>query len=97
METYTVYLLINSSVQEVYFGLTENLNATGCTLPEEIRHWDLCKHYISNPVMIEEDLTMEAALLLIEELQEKTLRNPQGKTLILHKKTGKGLSAETTL
>lgn len=86
MERYTVYLLINTSVQEVFFGYTIDLNKP-CSIPEEITHWDFRNHNISNPVMMEEDLLLEEAVTLIADLQEKTLRNPQGKTLVPNIKT----------
>lgn len=86
MELFTVYLLINTSIQEVYFGYTKDLNSAG-SIPAEISHWDFREHNISNPVMIEEKLLPEEAVALIGDLQEKTLRNPQGKTLVPNEKT----------
>lgn len=86
MEHFTVYLLINTSIQEVYFGYAEDLNSEA-SIPPEIRHWDFREHNISNPVMIEEKLLLEEAVALIGDLQERTLRNPQGKTLVPNEKT----------
>ena len=86
MEKYTVYLLINVTLQEVFFGMTEDLNESVDSLPPEIAHWDLLNHHISNPVMIEEALALEEAVSTIRSLEEKALKNPQGKT-ILHNRS----------
>ena len=85
MEKYTVYLLINVTLQEVFFGMAGNLNESVDTLPPEIAHWDLLNHHISNPVMIEEALAFEEAAATIRTLQEKALKNPQGKTILLNR------------
>ena len=85
MEKYTVYLLINVTLQEVFFGMTGNPNESADTLPPEIAHWDLLNHHISNPVMIEEALAFEEAVSTIRTLQEKALKNPQGKTILLNR------------
>ena len=84
-EKYTVYLLVNSTLQEVYFGMCVDLNKGIDELPGEIAHWEFGRHYISNAVMIEEDLAEEAAFEVIREVQEKSLRNPQGKTILLNR------------
>ena len=86
MEKYTVYLLINVTLQEVFFGMTGNVNESADALPPEIAHWDLLNHHISNPVMIEEALAFEEAVSTIRSLEEKALKNPQGKT-ILHNRS----------
>jgi len=86
MEKYTVYLLINVTLQEVFFGMTENVNESADSLPPEIAHWDLLNHHISNPVMIEEELLQEEAVSAIRDLEEKARKNPQGKT-ILHNRS----------
>ena len=85
MEKYTVYLLINVTLQEVFFGMAGNLNESVDSLPPEIAHWDLQNHHISNPVTIEEALAFEEAVSTIRTLQEKALKNPQGKTILLNR------------
>ena len=86
MEKYTVYLLINVTLQEVFFGMAGDLNESVDSLPPEIAHWDLLNHHISNPVMIEEALAFEEAVSTIRSLEEQALKNPQGKT-ILHNRS----------
>ena len=85
MKKYTVYLLINVTLQEVFFGMAGNPNENVDALPPEIAHWDLLNHHISNPVMIEEALAFEDAVSTIRALQEKALKNPQGKTILLNR------------
>ncbi len=85
MEKFTVYLLINVTLQEVFFGMTGDLNESVDALPPEIAHWDLLNHHISNPVMIEEALALEEAVSTIRSLEEKALKNPQGKTILLNR------------
>ncbi|MBO7146762.1 MAG: hypothetical protein J6W81_03330 [Lentisphaeria bacterium] len=85
MEKYTVYILINSSNKEVFFGYAPDLNRLFAEpLPSELDHWDLRNDSITNPVMIEEDLILEEALSVIRTLQDNALRNPQGKTILLN-------------
>lgn len=84
MEKYMVYLFVNSSLREVYFGMNETASAGSAELPPEISHWDFCNHAICPPVMIEEGISEQDARLLILELQEKTCRDPQGKTLLVN-------------
>lgn len=84
MRNYTVYVLINVSLQEVFFGLTGNLEKIFSDMPAELAHWDLKEHHISNAVMIEEDLPHAEALSTIRTLQENALKNPQGKTILLN-------------
>ena len=84
MEKYAVYVLVNSTLQEVYFGISADLNQSVDELPPEITHWEFGVHAVSNAVMVEEDLEKEAAFELVRELQEKSLRNPQGKTILLN-------------
>ncbi len=86
MEKYTVYLLINVTLQEVFFGMAGGLNESVEAPPPEIAHWDLSNHHISNPVMIEEELLQEEAVSAIRDLEEKARKNPQGKT-ILHNRS----------
>ena len=85
MEKYTVYLLVNSTLQEVYFGMCVDLNRGIDELPAEIVHWKFGDHYISNAVMIEEELSETEAYEVIREVQEKSLRNPQGKQILLNR------------
>lgn len=84
MRKYIVYLLINRSKEEVFFGLTEDLNSIFAECPPEIAHWNLREDFITNPVMIEEELLQKNAVSLIHELQEKSLRNPQGKKILIN-------------
>lgn len=84
MEKFTVYALINSSLQEVYFGMCADVNQEADGLPPEIAHWEFGTHYISNAIIIEEDLPELEAFEVIREVQEKSLRNPQGKKILLN-------------
>ena len=85
MEKYAVYVLVNISLQEVYFGLSGNVNQSADELPCEIRHWEFGGHSISNAVIIEEDLLFEKALEVIRDLQEKSMNNPQGKKILINR------------
>lgn len=82
METFSVYLLINRSLEEVFFGMVKNGGAGNEELPGEIGHWDWCNHAIANPVMMAEELLFEDAVNEIRTLQENVKKNPQGKTLL---------------
>jgi hypothetical protein len=84
MEKYAVYVLVNISLQEVYFGLSGDVNQAVDELPCEIRHWEFGEHSISNAVIVEEDLLYEKALEVIRDLQEKSMKNPQGKKILIN-------------
>ena len=84
MKKYVVYLFVNISLQEVFFGMAVSSGADDAEVPPEISHWDFCTHAIANPVMIEEDISEEEARTLIRELQEKGLKNPQGKKILMN-------------
>ena len=84
MKEYVVYLFVNISLQEVFFGMADNSDRSSAELPGEISHWDFCSHAIANPVMIEEGISEDEARLLIRELQEKSLKNPQGKKILMN-------------
>jgi len=81
-ERFFVYLLINNSCREVFFGVTVSFQLLGESLPEEIRHWRIGYDEIISPVIIEEDLTQEEALAVLQEVQEKAIRDPQGRTIL---------------
>lgn len=87
MNKYSVYILINVTCQEVYFGTSdmplEEIFET--VFPEETVHWDLKNHHISVPVLISKDLSMQEAVADLKDLEEKAFKNPQGKK-ILHNK-----------
>lgn len=85
MEKYAVYALVNTSLQEVYFGMSADTAASVDELPQEILHWEFGVHAISNAVIIEEELCLEKAFEIIREVQEKSLRNPQGKKILLNR------------
>ena len=84
MEKYQVYIVINVSIQEVYFGVTE------CSLddifvsvhPSETAHWDQKEHHISVPVLISSGLSFKEALVDLLDLEEKAFANPQGKKIL---------------
>ena len=82
MEKYSVYLLINRSLEEVFFGMISSGGSDDGELPPEIGHWDWCNHAIANPVMMSEELLFEEAVREISTLQESVKKNPQGKTLL---------------
>ena len=85
MEKYSVYLLINRSLEEVFFGMVKTGSTSDEKLPEEISHWDWCRHAIANPVMMSEELLFDEAVREIRTLQESVQKNPQGKTLLENK------------
>lgn len=84
MEKYQVYIVINVTLQEVYFGISqEELSEIFSTIhPAETRHWQLASHHISVPVLISKDLSYNEALAELKELEEKALANPQGKRIL---------------
>ena len=82
MEKYSVYLLINRSLEEVFFGMVKTSGSQDEELPGEISHWDWCSHAIANPVMMSEELLHDEAVREIAALQESVRKNPQGKTLL---------------
>lgn len=84
MQKYIVYVLINVSLQEVFFGITAALEQIAADVPPEMAHWDLNDHHISNPVIIEEELLIQDAVAALRILQENALKNPQGKTILLN-------------
>ena len=83
MEKYAVYVLINVSLQELFFGFAE-MEKEIEALPPEIAHWDTENHRI-DPVILEEALLLEEAAAAVWALQEKALRDPQGKTVLLNR------------
>lgn len=84
MQKYIIYVLINVSLQEVFFGITTALEQILTDVPPEMAHWDLNDHHISNPVIIEEELLFPEAVSTLRTLQENALENPQGKTILLN-------------
>ena len=82
METYSVYLLINRSLEEVFFGMVKTSGSQDEELPGEISHWDWCNHAIANPVMMTEKVLFDEAVKEILSLQESVKKNPQGKILL---------------
>ena len=85
MEKYSVYLLMNRSLEEVFFGMIKSCGADDEELPGEIAHWDWRNHAISNPVMMAEELLFDEAICEIRTLQESVKKNPQGKKLLENK------------
>lgn len=85
MKKYMVYLFVNISLQEVFFGMADGSDPGNAEVPDEISHWDFSTHAIANPVMIEEDISEEKARGLIADLQEKSLKNPQGKKILMNR------------
>lgn len=85
MKKYAVYALVNSSLQEVYFGMSADVTESVDELPSEILHWEFGVHAISNAVLIEEELSFEKAGEVIREVQEKSLKNPQGKKILINR------------
>ena len=85
METYSVYLLINRSLEEVFFGMVKSSGTDNEELPCEIAHWDWCNHAIANPVMMTEKVLFDEAVKEILSLQESVKKNPQGKILLENK------------
>ena len=83
-EKYIVYILINVTCQEVYFGMTHKTaeDIFVSVFPVETSHWDLKHHHISVPVLISKDLSREDALADLKDLEEKALKNPQGKKIL---------------
>lgn len=77
-----VYVIINISLQEVYFGKTFALREIYDPFPEEISHWDQQNHQITNPMIVEEAADASAAKELLTDLIANAKRNPQGKTII---------------
>lgn len=100
MEKFVVYVFVNITLQEVYFGMNSSAGTDDAQLPEEILHWDFCSHAIANPVMMETGISKTEAVAVIRELQEKALRNPQGKTILMNRlvmgndNAGKGACGE---
>ena len=84
MDEFVVYVFVNITLQEVYFGMCADVNQEIDALPSEITHWEFGTHYISNAVIIEEELSELEAFEVIREVQEKSLRNPQGKKILLN-------------
>lgn len=83
MEKYSTYILINVTLQEVYFGTTLSpVEEVLLSLPEEIRHWDTLREHISIPILISKDLLFEEAILDLADLEEKALSDPQGKKIL---------------
>ena len=85
MDEFMVYVFVNITLQEVYFGMNCSTKADETQLPEEICHWDFYTHAIANPVMVETGISEKEAAAVIQELQEKALRNPQGKKILLNR------------
>lgn len=85
MEEFVVYVFVNITLQEVYFGMNSSANTEEAQLPEEICHWDFCSHAIANPVMVETGISEQQAVAVIRELQIKALGNPQGKKILLNR------------
>ncbi|MBR2873822.1 MAG: hypothetical protein IKB99_10030 [Lentisphaeria bacterium] len=81
-ETFSVYLLMNRSLEEVFFGMVCTGGGSSEELPPELVHWDWINHAISNPVMMAEELLYEDAVSEIRTLQESVKKNPQGKNLL---------------
>ena len=84
-EKFSVYLLMNRSLEEVFFGMVCIGGGADEELPSEIAHWDWQNHAIANPVMMAEELLFDEAVCEICTLQEKVKQNPQGKTLLENK------------
>ncbi|MBR2363677.1 MAG: hypothetical protein IKA79_00610 [Lentisphaeria bacterium] len=84
MKKYQVYIVINVTCQEVYFGaMSEELEELFASVhPPELSHWELEQHHISVPVLISRDLSFEEALADLLDLEEKALANPQGKKIL---------------
>ena len=81
-KTYSVYLIMNRTLEELFFGHVDNSGTQEAELPAEISHWDWCNHAIANPVIMAEKLSCEEALCEICSLQEKVKADPQGKKLL---------------
>lgn len=84
-EKYNVYLLINRTLEEVFFGCVKTVSSDDAVLPAEIAHWEWQTHAIANPVIMAEDLSLTEAVEEIRTLQISVQRNPQGKTLLENK------------
>lgn len=84
MGGYLTYIVVNVTLQEVYFGLTncELKEIFSTVFPPETAHWDHKKEYIGVPVLISKELSYESALLDLQDLVEKAFANPQGKTIL---------------
>ena len=84
MKKYQVYIVINVTCQEVYFGaMSESLEELFATVhPPELAHWELSEQHISVPVLISGDLSMEEAIVELSDLETKALANPQGKKIL---------------
>lgn len=84
MKKYQVYIVINVTCQEVYFGaMTEALEELFVSVyPREVSHWDLDKHHVSVPVLISRELTFDEAIADLSDLETKALANPQGKKIL---------------
>ena len=67
MKKYQVYIVINVTCQEVYFGaMSEALEELFASVnPPELSHWEF-----------------EEALADLLDLEEKALANPQGKKIL---------------
>lgn len=85
MEEFVVYVFVNITLQEVYFGMNASNKTEEAQLPEEISHWDFTSHAIANPVMVETGISEKEAVSIIHELQTKALRNPQGKKILMNR------------
>ena len=81
-KTYSVYLIMNRTLEELFFGHVDNSGTQEAELPSEIAHWDWCGHAIANPVIMAENMSCEEALCEIRSLQEKVKADPQGKKLL---------------
>ena len=84
MKKYQVYIVINVTCQEVYFGaMSEALEELFATVhPPELAHWNLTEHHISVPVLISGELSSGEALAELADLETKALANPQGKKIL---------------
>lgn len=84
-EKYNVYLLMNRTLEEVFFGCVNTVSSSDADLPSEIAHWQWQTHAIANPVIMAEGLTFAEAAEEIRTLQISVQKNPQGKTLLENK------------
>lgn len=84
-EKYNVYLLMNRTLEEVFFGCVNTAGSGDAEFPAEIAHWEWQTHAIANPVIMAEGLTFAEAAEEIRTLQISVLKNPQGKTLLENK------------
>ena len=81
-EKYNVYLLMNRTLEEVFFGCVNTAASSDADLPAEIAHWQWQTHAIANPVIMAEGLSRTEAVEEIRSLQISVQKNPQGKTLL---------------